>query len=169
MSGCPTLHRGSASCSGHHGGAFLEERRRAVGECERGIARGDVVGAQDLVADAARVHRRRVVADRDDGAVGEEIEAAGHGHEGLARGVLEIGPVVVGVEGEVDVCGGVIAVAQDPAGVVRGAALVAELELLEPDDREPATCCVPRGGGAQRSESDDREVVGLTHRRPPLQ
>ena len=56
-----------------------------------------------------------------------------------------------------------IAVTQDPRGVVGGAAAVAELELLEPQHRVAARRQVPGGAGAERAQPDD-DVVDVRWR-----
>ena len=95
---------------------------------------------------------------------GKQVETADHGDQPLARLVLEPRPVVVRLAGEPHIRGRVVAVPQDPRRVVRGAAAVAELELLEPDDGVPAGGQVPRRGRAERTQSDD-DVVDVSHAR----
>ena len=105
-----------------------------------------------------------IVDRRDDALRREEIETADDGDELLARLVLEPRPVVVGLAGEPDVRRRVVAVPQDPRRVVRGAAAVAELELLEPDDRVTARGELPRRGRAERAQPHN-DVVDLSHGR----
>ena len=161
------LHRRGAAGGRDDRGAFLVERGRALGQRELRVAHGHLVDVEHLERHRPRRHRGGVVVDRDHRPGGEQVEATGHGHERLARLGLQRGPVGVGQEGEVDVLRRVIAVPQDAARVVRGAPLVAELELLEADDRQAAAGCVPGGRRPEGAEPDHCEVVGLSHGRPP--
>src|SRR5262249_7565284 len=75
-------------------------------------------------------------------------------------------PVVVRLTGEPHICGRVVTVPQDARRVVGGAAAVAELEPLQPDDGVAGGGQVPRRGRAERTQSDDDVVdgrVGISH------
>ena len=158
------LHRGGTARRRDDRAAGLEQATCAGGWVEHRPAPPDLRDVELLELDADLAHRRHVV-ERRDGAVGrEEIEAADHGDEPLARLVLEPGPVVVRLAGEPHIRRRVVAVPQDSRGVVGGAAAVAELELLEPDDGVTAGGQVPRRGRAERTQSDD-DVVDVSHAR----
>ena len=110
------LHRGRAACGGH-------DRRCAPGRAPRCPRAGRAAASGRATSSTSSTSKGtgcaaidgRVVVDGDGGAGGEEVEAAGDRHEGLAGLGLERGPVVVGDEGQVDVLGRVVAVPQDPA------------------------------------------------------
>ena len=116
-----------------------------------------------LELDAHLAHRRDVVVGPDHAVGREQVEPADHGDQRLARLGLEPRPVVVRLLGQPHVGGRVVAVPQDPRGVVGGAAAVPELELLEPHHRVAACGEVPGRGRAERAEPDRRRS-----RRPPL-
>ena len=143
-----------ATGTGHVSRGWVEHRPAAA----------DLRDVEFLELDAHLSHRLDVVERRDGAVRREEIETADHGDEPLARLVLEPRPVVVRLAGEPHIRRRVVAVPQDPRGVVRGAAAVAELELLEPDDGVTAGGQVPRRGRAERTQSDD-DVVDVSHAR----
>ena len=93
--------------------------------------------------------------------------SADHGDQLLAGVALEPRPVVVRLLGEPDVRRGVVAVPQDPARVVAGAAVVAELEALEPHHAQASPRELARGGGAEGTEAGDGDVVPVAHCTPP--
>ncbi len=87
-----------------------------------------------------------------------EDEPARDREEALAGGLLELRPVAVGGLRETDVLGRAVGRAHDARGVVRGAAGVPELVLLEGDDLRLLARQVVRGRAAQRAHSDDGDV-----------
>ena len=146
-------HRGSPRGRRHDSGAGLMDGDGPVRQRERRPPFADRVDIQHVVGDVVCVHRRRVVVHGDLRIGREQVEPAGDRHELLAGLVLEAGPLVVGAEGQGDVGRGVVTVPDDPRGVVRGAAVVSELECLDADHTagpgwrraKRSSCPAPRG------------------------
>jgi hypothetical protein len=128
-------------------------------------ARLDRVAIEALEPDVEGSQRPVVVLDVDDRAGREEVQPADGGDKVLAAVGLEVRPVVVGVEREADVLRRVVAVPQDPRRVVRGTALVTELELLETEDRVAGLGQVVRRTAAEAAEADDDVLELLAHAR----
>ena len=99
--------------------------------------------------DAGRGHRVGVVVDRLGGVRRREVEAAGHRQDLLARGGLHLAPRRLRLDRELDVLAPVVRQARDPRHVLRRAAVVAELELLEAEDPR-ARRATPRAGRRRR-------------------
>jgi hypothetical protein len=101
-------------------------------------------------ADLLRVSSVRILDDQTAGL--EE-----HLNAGLALDLVES---LVGVGGEGRVLGLVLGQADDPGVVLRGAARVAELELLDPEDRFSQLAREPvERGRAQAAAPDDYYFV----------
>ena len=96
---------------------------------------------------------------------GGEVEPAGLEHELLARVLLELGPGAVGVLGELDVAGRVVRQPDDARVVLRLAAHVPQLELLESEHvgARPAREPVGRGAAPAAEAEDDVLVVAPAH------
>ena len=81
-------------------------------------------------------------------------------------------PGGIGLLGQGHIARRVIAEPDDPGMVLAGPPLVAQCELLEPDDRRPPPGRRPGRGTAERAESDDDDVAvgcrGLGQRISPI-
>ena len=77
---------------------------------------------------------------------------------------LELAPELVRAAEERHVVGVLeVGEADDPCEAVRGAALVKEVEALEPEDAPAASREVVEGGAPHAADSDDDGVVSLRH------
>ncbi len=152
--------------AGHDRAAVLVQPDGPVRQRELRPPLADRVDAEQLEVDADLGQRVRVVDHRDRRIGREQVEPADHGHQ-LAAGVRgELRPVVVGVLGQPDVLRRVVAVPQDPAGVVARAAAVPELEPLQPEHRAAPLGELVGRRRAERAEPDDDVVEVLSHHRP---
>ena len=141
-----------------------------VGHRELRPAAADLRRVEVLVGDAGRVHAAAVVGERDGALARREVEPAGLEHELLAGILLHLGPGAVGVLGQLDVARRVIGEPDDARVVLRLAAHVAQLELLEPQHAGagPAREPVGRGAAPAAEPEDDVLVVAPSHVVPPL-
>ena len=162
------LHDGGAGSGRDDRAALLVEPDGAGRQRELRPARRDLVDVEQLEADADLACERRC--SRSSGSPG----SAGK-RSSPPTTVTSSRPAASESRaqssyascGQPDVLRRVIAVPQDPAGVVAGAAAVAELEALEPEHREAARGQLVRRRRAERAEPDD-DVVVVSHRiRPP--
>ncbi len=159
------LHQGGAAAGGHDGAALLEQPDGAGRQRELRPAPDDLGVIEQLVGDADVIERRRVVDHRDRGRRREQVEAADDRDQLLAGPSFELRPVVVGLLGQPHVAGRVVAVPQDPAGVVARAAVVPELEPLEPEHPTTSSGEMHRRGAAEGAEAHHDDVVGVSHPR----
>ena len=137
-------------------GVRLEQAVVLVAEPPLRPAAHDLGGVEVLERDALGRHARDVVGQRDRRVARRDVEAAGL-RDDLDAGLgLDLGPGRVGALGQADVVGPVVRQADDPAVVLARAAVVAELELLEPEDpvAEPSAQPV-RGPAADPTQPDD--------------
>ena len=112
--------------------------------------------------DVAHVHRLAVRLAVDHSVAREQIDAAGDVHTRLAALRFDLAPCVVRETRQSDVVRRVVAVADDPAVIVRGTVMVAaEVEPFEADHRLAGACGEPCGGTADAAEADDGDVVAL--------
>ena len=102
-----------------------------VADLEHRPAPADLGGVQVLVGHAGRVHALAVVGERNGALARREVEAPGLEHQLLARLPLHLGPGAVGVLGQLDVGRRVIGEPDDARVVLRLAAHVSQLELLD--------------------------------------
>ena len=129
-----------------------------------------VVRVEDLVGDPDRVEARRVVGHRDRPLRREEVDPARADHQLLAGLRRDGVPRLVRLGGQAHVPGPVVRVPDDARVVMTGAAVVAELELLEADEGLVAPGGLPDDGqpvggrGAEPSEPDD-DVVDVPRAR----
>ena len=119
-------------------------------------------GVSSSKLDLARVHRFAIRLAVDRSALREQVDAAGDVHARLAALGFDLAPRVVRESREMHVVRRVVAVANDAAVVVRGAAMMAtEIEPFEPDHRLAGACGEPGGGTADAAETDDGDVEVL--------
>jgi threonine/homoserine/homoserine lactone efflux protein len=142
----------------HEARVGLEEAVVRVGQAPLRPAASDLRPVEALVRDLLLVHGGGVVGEGDRRFARGHVEAAGHGDDALAGRLLDLGPGRVGALREPNVVGPVVGEPQDPRMVLRGAAVVAELELLEAQDTvpEPGREPVRRRAADAAQPHDDR-------------
>ena len=139
----------------------LEQPRPAGGQLKGRKAARHILGLQGVVPDVVQP-RRHERARHDGGAGMAHFQDAGRGEQGLAANPLEGAPPVVGAAEQGHV-GGVFEIGQanGPALAMRRTAIMAELELLEPDRAGAARGKIVEGGATHGAEADDGGIVGV--------
>jgi hypothetical protein len=145
----------------------LVERLFAAAQAELRPAGGELVGVEELVAHPVPVEHRGVpldVARAGGGAPARDPvlddQPAGAGDDLLAGLGLDLVPGLVGRGGQGRVLLLVLGEADDPRVVLGRAAVVPELELLDPEDPRPELGGQPvERRRAQAPEADDDRAV----------
>src|SRR5690606_32249842 len=105
-----------------------------------------------------------VVLRRDGAVLGKEVEAAHAVDELVPRSFFHRRPAVVGTLREADVVGAMLGVADDARVILRAAAVVHQLELLDPQHLAAQPARQPEEGArtdAAETENDGFVVVRL--------
>jgi hypothetical protein len=130
--------------------------RQAIGR----IAPHDAAGVEHAVG--KRVQSRGGERAMHQGAIGPpDFQNAGDGHQRTPARVFQLAPERISAAQQRHI-GGVLEIAEaDDAGrAVRGAAVVARREAVDPDGADVAAGEVVKGGAARRAKPDHGDVEG---------
>jgi hypothetical protein len=135
-----------------------------VGQLELWPAAHNLAGVERLERHPAGLHALGVVAQRDGAVARAEVQAAGAQDQRLACVALERGPGLVGVLGQPHIDRRMVRQPDDPRVVLRGAAHMADRELLQAQHIAAAPGQPVGGGAADAAQAqDDVFVVQLCH------